>query len=111
MGDNERVGIHEKLAESENLMKEMSQTWEEKLVKTGLCKHLSFVKYFVLSFSYESYYFTERIQNERQQALEKMGISIQASGIKVEKNKYYLVNLNADPSLNELLVYYLKVLY
>lgn len=51
---------------------------------------------------------TERIQNERQQALEKMGISIQASGIKVEKNKYYLVNLNADPSLNELLVYYLK---
>lgn len=52
---------------------------------------------------------TERIQNERQQALEKMGISIQDSGIKVEKNKYYLVNLNADPSLNELLVYYLKV--
>lgn len=37
-----------------------------------------------------------------------MGISIQASGIQVEKNKYYLVNLNADPSLNELLVYYLK---
>lgn len=66
-------------------MKQISQTWEEKLVKT------------------------ERIQNERQQALEKMGISVQASGIKVEKNKYYLVNLNADPSLNELLVYYLKV--
>lgn len=37
-----------------------------------------------------------------------MGISVQASGIKVEKNKFYLVNLNADPSLNELLVYYLK---
>lgn len=54
-------------------------------------------------------FFLERIQNERQQALEKMGISIQASGIQVEKNKYYLVNLNADPSLNELLVYYLKV--
>jgi hypothetical protein len=51
----------------------------------------------------------ERLQHERQQALEKMGISVQASGIKVEKNKYYLVNLNADPSLNELLVYYLKV--
>lgn len=53
--------------------------------------------------------FSERLQHERQQALEKMGISVQASGIKVEKNKYYLVNLNADPSLNELLVYYLKV--
>jgi kinesin family protein 13 len=53
--------------------------------------------------------YTERLQQERQQALEKMGISVQASGIKVEKNKNYLVNLNADPSLNELLVYYLKV--
>ena len=40
-----------------------------------------------------------------------MGISVQASGIKIEKNKYYLVNLNADPSLNEMLVYYLKVRY
>lgn len=82
MGD--RVNIHDKIAESENLMKQISQTWEEKLVKS------------------------EKVQNERQQALEKMGISVQASGIQVEKNKYYLVNLNADPSLNELLVYYLK---
>ena len=38
-----------------------------------------------------------------------MGISIQASGIGVESGKFYLVNLNADPSLNELLVYYLRV--
>lgn len=37
-----------------------------------------------------------------------MGISVQTSGIKVERGKFYLVNLNADPSLNELLVYYLK---
>ncbi|XP_063992810.1 kinesin-like protein KIF13A isoform X2 [Diachasmimorpha longicaudata] len=79
-----RTDITEKLSESEKLMKEMSQTWEEKLVKT------------------------ERLQHERQQALEKMGISVQASGIQVEKNKFYLVNLNDDPSLNELLVYYLK---
>ncbi|CAB0014725.1 unnamed protein product [Nesidiocoris tenuis] len=50
----------------------------------------------------------EQVQHERQEALENMGISVQASGIKVEKNKFYLVNLNADPSLNELLVYYLK---
>lgn len=27
--------LHEKLSESEKLMKEMSQTWEEKLEKTG----------------------------------------------------------------------------
>lgn len=80
----DRTDITDKLAESENLMKQISLTWEDKLKNT------------------------ERVQNERQHALEKMGISIQASGIQVEKNKYYLVNLNADPSLNELLVYYLK---
>ena len=38
-----------------------------------------------------------------------MGISVQASGIGVQVDKYYLVNLNADPSMNELLVCYLKV--
>ena len=37
-----------------------------------------------------------------------MGISLQSSGIKVEKDRHYLVNLNADPALNELLVYYLR---
>ncbi|XP_076339669.1 kinesin-like protein KIF13A isoform X2 [Tachypleus tridentatus] len=80
----QQEGLYERLKESEKLVQEMSETWEEKLVKT------------------------EKIQQERQHALEKMGISVQASGIKVEKDKYYLVNLNADPSLNELLVYYLK---
>jgi len=49
------------------------------------------------------------VVQERHAALEKMGISVQTSGIKVEQGKHYLVNLNADPSLNELLVYYLKV--
>ncbi|XP_054711552.1 kinesin-like protein KIF13A isoform X2 [Uloborus diversus] len=76
--------LQDRLRESEKLMQEISQTWEEKLRKT------------------------EKIHQERQQALEQMGISVQASGIKVEQDKYYLVNLNADPSLNELLVYYLK---
>ncbi|KAK7582634.1 hypothetical protein V9T40_014079 [Parthenolecanium corni] len=80
----QREHLHEKLSESEKLMKEMSQTWEEKLIKT------------------------ERLQHERHEALENMGISVQSSGIMVEKSKYYLVNLNADPSLNEMLVYYLK---
>ncbi|KZS16304.1 Kinesin-like protein [Daphnia magna] len=79
-----RDDLSEQLHQSEKLMSAMSETWEEKLVKT------------------------ERVHHDRQQALEKMGISVQASGIQVEKNKFYLVNLNADPSLNELLVYYLK---
>ncbi|XP_072028928.1 kinesin-like protein KIF13A isoform X2 [Amphiura filiformis] len=76
--------LKERLHESEKLMKEMTCTWEEKLAKT------------------------ERIHKERTQALETMGISVQTSGIRVERNKCFLVNLNADPSLNELLVYYLK---
>uniref|UniRef100_A0A8C8RLW1 Kinesin family member 13B n=1 Tax=Pelusios castaneus TaxID=367368 RepID=A0A8C8RLW1_9SAUR len=45
---------------------------------------------------------------ERQKQLESLGISLQSSGIKVGDNKCFLVNLNADPALNELLVYYLK---
>ncbi|XP_066269201.1 kinesin-like protein KIF13A isoform X7 [Branchiostoma lanceolatum] len=76
--------LKERLVESEKLMKDMTTTWEEKLAKT------------------------EKLHQERQQALEKMGISVQTSGIKVEQDKNFLVNLNADPSLNELLVYYLK---
>ena len=32
-----------------------------------------------------------------------------SSGIGLEKDRLYLVNLNPDPALNELLVYYLKV--
>lgn len=47
---------------------------------------------------------------ERQKQLESMGISLETSGIKVKDDKCFLVNLNADPALNELLVYYLKVL-
>lgn len=47
---------------------------------------------------------------ERQKQLESLGISLQSSGIRVVDDKCFLVNLNADPALNELLVYYLKVL-
>ncbi|XP_054157934.1 kinesin-like protein KIF13B [Oppia nitens] len=84
MNATQQSDLYERLVESEKLIQTMEQTWEEKLRKT------------------------EIIHQERQQALEKMGISVQSSGIRVENSKYYLVNLNADPSLNELLVYYLK---
>uniref|UniRef100_A0A8C2U4C1 Kinesin family member 13A n=1 Tax=Coturnix japonica TaxID=93934 RepID=A0A8C2U4C1_COTJA len=76
--------LKEKLEESEKLIKELTVTWEEKLRKT------------------------EEIAQERQRQLESMGISLESSGIKVGDNKCFLVNLNADPALNELLVYYLK---
>ena len=76
--------VQEKLSENEKLMEQYSLTWDEKLQMTG------------------------QKQEDRRIALEKMGISVESSGIKVDKEKYFLVNLNADPSLNELLVYYLS---
>ncbi|XP_061603004.1 kinesin-like protein KIF13B isoform X2 [Cololabis saira] len=76
--------LKDRLEESEKLIHEMTITWEEKLRKT------------------------EEIAQERQKQLESLGISLQSSGIKVGDDKSFLVNLNADPALNELLVYYLK---
>uniref|UniRef100_A0AAZ3R4Q8 Kinesin family member 13A n=1 Tax=Oncorhynchus tshawytscha TaxID=74940 RepID=A0AAZ3R4Q8_ONCTS len=76
--------LKERLQESEKLIQEMTVTWEQKLRNT------------------------EEIATERQQQLESMGISLETSGIKVGDDKCFLVNLNADPALNELLVYYLK---
>ncbi|XP_038832379.1 kinesin-like protein KIF13A [Salvelinus namaycush] len=76
--------LKERLQESEKLIQEMTVTWEQKLRNT------------------------EEIATERQQQLESMGISLETSGIKVGEDKCFLVNLNADPALNELLVYYLK---
>ncbi|XP_031431833.1 LOW QUALITY PROTEIN: kinesin-like protein KIF13A [Clupea harengus] len=76
--------LKDRLEESEKLIQEMTVTWEEKLRKT------------------------EEIAQERQKQLESMGISLESSGIKVGEDKCFLVNLNADPALNELLVYYLK---
>ncbi|XP_002667565.2 kinesin-like protein KIF13B isoform X2 [Danio rerio] len=76
--------LKERLEESEKLIQEMTVSWEEKLRKT------------------------EEIAQERQKQLESLGISLQSSGIRVIDEKCFLVNLNADPALNELLVYYLK---
>ncbi|KAM6992605.1 kinesin-like protein KIF13B isoform 2-T2 [Tautogolabrus adspersus] len=76
--------LKERLEESEKLIQEMTVSWEEKLRKT------------------------EAIAQERQRQLENLGISLQSSGIRVVDDKCFLVNLNADPALNELLVYYLK---
>ncbi|KAI5609408.1 kinesin-like protein KIF13B isoform X2 [Silurus asotus] len=71
--------LKERLEESEKLIQERMITWEEKLRKT-----------------------------EEIAQLESLGISLQCSGIRMVEDKSFLVNLNADPALNELLVYYLK---
>ena len=45
---------------------------------------------------------------ERQRELEEMGINISGGGIGIDKTKYYLLNMNPDPSMS-LLLFYLKV--
>lgn len=52
---------------------------------------------------------TDQLYKEHQKDLAQIGICVAETGIKVEKDRFYLVNLNADPSLNELLVYYINV--
>jgi len=37
-----------------------------------------------------------------------MGIMVAEAGIKVEHGRFYLMNLNADPSMNEMLVYHVR---
>lgn len=62
----------------------MNKTWEERLLET------------------------EKLTRERQRDFAEIGVCV-ADGIKIQKDRFYLVNLNADPSMNELLVYYINV--
>lgn len=82
----ELEALRQQLAENQGLMQELSLSWEEKLKRAELAL------------------------KERQRQLEEMGISVTSGGIAVDKSKFYLVNLNADPAMSEMLVYYLKVL-
>lgn len=82
---DELARLRDMLKESENLMAELNMTWEEKVKRA------------------------EQSLQSREQALQEMGISLVSGGLAIDKSKFYLVNLNADPSMNELLVYYLKV--
>ena len=47
-------------------------------------------------------------KEDRRQALEKLGVHVESGGISVARGTVYLVNLSADPSMTEMLVYYLK---
>jgi len=81
-----KAEIAEQLMQSEKLLKDLNQTWEEKLAKT------------------------EAIHKEREQALEELGISIEKGfiGMSTPKKMPHLVNLSDDPLLAECLVYNLK---
>ena len=73
----------EQLAETEKLLSEHQKTWQEKVTDS------------------------EQITRTRQDKLESMGISLTSRGIKFEGKNAYLVNLNPDPALSEMLVYHL----
>ncbi|CAF1236539.1 unnamed protein product [Adineta ricciae] len=73
------------IKENERLMQTISKDWQERIAET------------------------DKISKERHELLQKSGISVCSSGIGLDKDRLYLVNLNPDPALNELLVYYLKL--
>jgi kinesin family protein 1 len=81
-----KAEIAEQLNQSEKLLQDLNQTWEEKLAKT------------------------EAIHKEREAALEELGISIEKGfiGMSTPKKMPHLVNLSDDPLLAECLVYNLK---
>ncbi len=81
-----KAEIAEQLNQSEKLLQDLNQTWEEKLTKT------------------------EEIHKEREAALEELGISIEKGfiGMSTPKKMPHLVNLSDDPLLAECLVYNLK---
>ncbi|KAK5987194.1 Kinesin-like protein [Cladobotryum mycophilum] len=81
-----KAEIAEQLSQSEKLLTDLNQTWEQKLAKT------------------------EEIHKERESALEELGISIEKGfvGLHTPKKMPHLVNLSDDPLLAECLVYNLK---
>ncbi|KAG0145092.1 hypothetical protein CROQUDRAFT_671993 [Cronartium quercuum f. sp. fusiforme G11] len=81
-----KAALQEQLEQSEKLMTEVAQTWEEKLVKTQV------------------------VQKEREAALEELGITIEKNnvGVYTPKKMPHLVNLNEDPLMSECLIYQIK---
>lgn len=81
-----KAEITEQLSQSEKLLTDLNQTWEQKMAKT------------------------EEIHKEREAALEELGISIEKGfiGLSTPKKMPHLVNLSDDPLLAECLVYNLK---
>uniref|UniRef100_A0A665U2H0 Kinesin-like protein n=1 Tax=Echeneis naucrates TaxID=173247 RepID=A0A665U2H0_ECHNA len=78
----------ERLLETEKIIAELNETWEEKLRKT------------------------ESIRLEREALLAEMGVSIKEDGgtlgVFSPKGTPHLVNLNEDPLMSECLLYYIK---
>lgn len=78
----------DQLQASEKLIKELNETWEQKLKRT------------------------EEIRQQREAVFAEMGVAVKEDGITVgvfsPKKTPHLVNLNEDPTLSECLLYYIK---
>jgi kinesin family member 1 len=78
----------DQLQASEKLIKELNETWEQKLKRT------------------------EEIRQQREAIFAEMGVAVKEDGITVgvfsPKKTPHLVNLNEDPTLSECLLYYIK---
>lgn len=77
-----KAELQDQLEQSERLMAAVTETWEQKLVKT------------------------QEIQKEREQALEALGITIERGsvGVHAPKKMPSIVNLDEDPLASECLV-------
>ncbi|XP_073505051.1 uncharacterized protein [Phyllobates terribilis] len=76
--------LQARLNESETLLRELKLSWEEKLQKTEISAL------------------------ERQKQLQRLGIMVEHSGIRVDEAKCYLINLSVhSTNQNELFLYYL----
>ena len=82
-GEQESEDLLEKIAENEGFMRKFQETWEEKLARSG------------------------QIGVDRRQALKSLGVHLNSSN-KTPLSNCYIARLSSDPSLNELLVYYLQ---
>ncbi|CRL07187.1 CLUMA_CG020172, isoform A [Clunio marinus] len=78
----------DQLQASEKLIRELNETWEQKLIRT------------------------EEIRQQREAVFAEMGVAVKEDGITVgvfsPKKTPHLVNLNEDPTLSECLLYYIK---
>uniref|UniRef100_F6Q5L9 Kinesin-like protein unc-104 n=1 Tax=Ciona intestinalis TaxID=7719 RepID=F6Q5L9_CIOIN len=85
--DKEKNAL-ERIKESEKIIAELNETWEEKLRKT------------------------EYIRQQREHALMELGVSLREDGgtlgVFSPKRTPHVVNLNEDPLMSECLLYYIK---
>lgn len=81
-----KAELQDQMEQSEKLMSSLNQSWEEKVAQT------------------------QAIQQEREKALEELGISVDKAnvGVHAPRRLPHLVNLNEDPLMSECLIYQLK---